>query len=171
MMLSDQHIRRLFRRGLTIEPHDLEHLGPASYDVCLSDKFLIPRDGGYETVEGLTQYDVFHLRPHQLVLACTKEFFRIPDDIAARVEGKSTWGRRGLLVHLTAGFIDPGFQGQVTLELLNVSAQTMQLTPGIRIAQVSFHQLSGPAARPYGSPKLNSHYQGQLGPTPPHTGK
>jgi dCTP deaminase len=162
VMLSDSDIVRYIQTGsLIIDPYDPGLLQPASLDVRLGNQFYIPRSR--ETVSGP---EVFWLPRGTVVLGHTVETVKIPNNLAVRVEGKSTWGRRGLMVHLTAGFIDPGFTGQITLELLNVGTD-MFLAPGDPIAQLSFHLLSSPARRPYGSPGLGSHYQGQMGPVPP----
>ena len=160
MMLSDVDIEESILSGrLVIDPYDPTALQPASLDMRLGEGFSVPGTGS----EGR-----LWLPTGRLVLGHTLEYVKIPDDLAARVEGKSTWGRRGLQVHLTAGFIDPGFQGQITLELLNVSGHTLFLKPGSPIAQLSFHRLTSSARRPYGSPELGSHYQDQRGATPPY---
>jgi dCTP deaminase len=162
MMLCDGDIEHAIQHGLlTIEPYDPSLLQPASLDVRLGKEFLVPGS------DGPTLIGPFKLRPYMMLLGHTLETVKVPNNLAVRVEGKSTWGRRGLLVHLTAGFIDPGFCGEVTLELLNVGPDSIELVPGTPIAQLSFHLLSGPAWRPYGSPGLGSHYQGQTGPTAP----
>jgi dCTP deaminase len=106
------------------------------------------------------------LHPGEFVLGSTLEVVGLADDIVARLEGKSSLGRIGLLIHSTAGFIDPGFRGQVTLELSNVANLPIAIYPGMKIGQVSFYQLSTPAEHPYGSPGAGSKYQGQSGPTP-----
>lgn len=151
-ILSDVDIEAALRADepLCISHFNPDQIQPASYDVTLS-------------VAGLTSE---WLRPGEFMLASTNEVFVIPSWLAARVEGKSSWGRRGLLVHATAGFIDPGFRGDITLELANIGREPLRLVPGMAISQVSFHELSTPARRPYGSPGLGSHYQGQRGPTP-----
>lgn len=160
MQLPDHEIADLIKDGrLVVDPYDPDLLQPASLDVRLGRAFR--REGHSSPMVGS-----LNLGPNRLVLGHTFEALKVPDDIAVRVEGKSTWGRKGLLVHLTAGFVDPGFEGQITLELLNVSRARMILEPGTVIAQLSFHKLSSPARRPYGSPMLGSHYQGQQGPTP-----
>jgi len=108
----------------------------------------------------------FVLHPGEFVLGSTYEHVSLPDDIAARLEGKSSLGRLGLLTHSTAGFIDPGFQGHVTLELSNMATLPIKLWPGMKVGQLCFFQLSSPATHPYGSKEAGSHYQGQRGPTP-----
>lgn len=161
MMLSDRDIEYAIESGeLVIDPYNPSLLQPASLDVRLGNRF---RRLTLEELGPGTGY----LHPNTLILGHTLETIKVPNDLTVRVEGKSTWGRRGLLVHLTAGFVDPGFHGQITLELLNVSVLPIELVPGTPIAQLSFHRLSSPARRPYGSEGLGSHYQGQMGPTPP----
>jgi dCTP deaminase len=113
-----------------------------------------------------TSEEPFVLHPGEFVLGATVERLAVPDDIVARLEGKSSLGRLGLLIHSTAGYIDPGWEGTVTLELSNVANLPMVLTPGMAIGQVSFMMLTTPVDRPYGSPGLHSHYQGQSDPTP-----
>lgn len=161
MQLSDNEIAYLIETGhIGVDPFDAELIQPASLDVRFGDRFrFIESD---RAVFG----GQLRLEAGRFALAHTLESFKIPDDLAVRVEGKSSWGRRGLMVHLTAGFIDPGFQGQITLELFNASSQTIKLDQYVPIAQLSFHKLSSPARRPYGSPGLGSRYQGQTGPTP-----
>ena len=109
----------------------------------------------------------FILHPGEFVLGTTLERLTLPDDIVARIEGKSSLGRLGLLIHATAGFVDPGWSnGQITLELSNVAPLPIRLWPGMKIAQLSFMRMDAPAERPYGHPELGSKYQGQKGPTP-----
>jgi dCTP deaminase len=110
--------------------------------------------------------DGYELMPGACIIASTSEVIRCPNDIAARVEGKSSLGRLFLSVHVTAGWIDPGWVGQVTLEVVNHGAWSIMLWPGMKIAQVNFTRMSAPCAVPYGSPQLKSHYQGQMGPQP-----
>jgi dCTP deaminase len=114
----------------------------------------------------VTSDETFVLHPGEFVLGSTYEVVSLPDDIAARLEGKSSLGRLGLLTHSTAGFIDPGFSGHVTLELANVATLPIKLYPGMKIGQLCFFRLSSPADNPYGSAKYGSRYQGQRGPTP-----
>jgi len=118
-----------------------------------------------EVVEA-TQEEPFVLHPGEFVLAATVETLALPDDVVARLEGKSSLGRLGLLIHSTAGYIDPGWEGTITLELSNVANLPILLTPGMAIGQVSFMMMTTPVDRPYGSPGLGSRYQGQKGPTP-----
>jgi dCTP deaminase len=116
---------------------------------------------GLEVVEG----EPFILHPGEFVLGSTFEQVTLPDDIAARLEGKSSLGRLGLLTHSTAGFVDPGFSGHVTLELSNVATLPIKLWPGMKIGQLCFFRLSSSSENPYGSEKYGSRYQGQRGPT------
>lgn len=161
MLLSDKTIREVLERRALIDPIPADHrIQPASVDLLLGSEFM---------VEGLTyaleDRGIFILEPGEFVLAHTLESVCLPDDIAARVEGKSTHGRRGILIHATAGFIDPGFRGQVTLELTNLGKHSTGIQVGEAIAQICFYQLTTPALRPYGHDELGSHYQGQTGAT------
>lgn len=168
MILSDQDIRAAMQRmenPLIIDPPVNQRLvQPASVELLL-DNTLTSR-GGRE-IDLLKWPNGYPMRPREFLLGSTIETVHIPTDLVAQVNGKSTWGRRGLIVHVTAGFIDPGFQGQITLELANLSSESIVLKPGARICQLVFFQLTSPAERPYGHPQLGSHYQGQRGPTPP----
>ncbi len=181
MILSDKAIQFHSAFLITSEasPFRVEQLQPASYDVTLGAHFQVPREkdsGGYSVPVdpadpasyGSEWYDnwngSYDIRPGQFILAHTVEAFRLPPDIQAQVCGKSSLGRLGLFVE-NAGFVDPGFRGQLTLELFNCSPRVIRLQPGMRIAQVSFQQLDQPAACPYGCAELGSHYQGQQGAT------
>ena len=178
-MLSDRDIRWHLSQGhISIEPHDPDLIQPASVDVRLDRRFRIfpntrhtvvravdPPDDLTELVE-MTEDQDFILHPGEFVLASTVERIRVPDFMAARLEGRSSLGRIGLMIHSTAGFIDPGFEGDITLELSNAARIPIALTPGMKIGQLSFLRLTCPAEFPYGSPQLGSHYQGQEGPTP-----
>ncbi len=177
-MLSDRDIKAALDSGkLKIEPLGNDSaIQPASVDVHLGNSFWVfpagdePLDMFKPLVEGLDRQtivaDEFILHPNQFVLATTTERVTLPDSLAARIEGKSSLGRLGLFVHITAGFIDPGFSGRITLELLNVSGRPLRLVAGMKIAQLSFQELSSPAQRPYGHPALGSKYQGQTVATP-----
>lgn len=157
MILDDLKSGRI---GVT--PWDPKDVQPASLDVHLGRSFRT--ENGLEFQINGPHPEVLY--PNQFILGHTREFIRLPADVAARVEGKSTIGRQGLMIHVSAGFVDPGFEGELTLELKNLSTtKQFQLHSGMLIAQISFHQLLGPAVRPYGSPDLGSHYQGQTGPT------
>lgn len=159
-MLSDASIDKQLQYGrLVIDPlPPVSAMQPASVDLTLGDEFMSPYD------DSVMKFPTFYtLLPGECVLATTAERLVIPNDMVARVEGKSTWGRRFLMVHSTAGFIDPGFRGQITLELKNLSKVRIVIPIGARIAQVSFEWLDLPALRPYGSNGLGSHYQDQRG--------
>jgi dCTP deaminase len=172
-VLSDGTIRRLVEEGrIKIEPWDAERVQPASVDLRLGDSFRVFHN--YRTTaidlreppENLTEEvkigegDPFVIHPGEFVLGRTLEWVELPDDIVARIEGKSSLGRLGLIVHATAGFCDPGWKGTLTLELNNLTRVPIKLYPGLPIAQLSFMTLDKPAKRPYGSPGLGSHYQG-----------
>ena len=158
-VLSDGTILRLVEEGrITIDPWDPERVQPASVDlreppVNLTEEVLVE--------EG----DPFVIHPGEFVLGRTLEWVELPDDIVARIEGKSSLGRLGLIVHATAGFCDPGWRGTLTLELNNLTRVPIKLYPGLLIAQLSFMTLDAPARRPYGSEALGSHYQGQVAAT------
>lgn len=179
MLLSDVHILQQIKNGcVVLEPFDEVLVQPASVDVRLGEDVRVFDNHRYTHIDprrpqpNLTRIvrvpfgEDFTLHPGQFILATTQETLTLPDDIAARLEGKSSLGRLGLLTHATAGFIDPGFSGQVTLELSNTATLPITLYPGMLIGQLCFMSMSSPAARPYGSPGLGSHYQGQRGPTP-----
>ena len=179
MVLSDSAIRRLVEAGrIGIEPYDPTLMQPSSLDVRVDRLFRVFRNSRYpyidvkEEQEGLTELvevadtEPFILHPGEFVLGSTLERVTLPDDLVARLEGKSSLGRLGLLIHSTAGFIDPGFDGHVTLELSNVANLPITIYPAMKIGQLSFVQMSEPAETPYGSGALGSKYQGQRGPTP-----
>ena len=179
MVLSDRTIRRLLGEGrIGIEPYEEELLQPSSVDVRVDRLFRVFRNSRYpfidvkQEMEELTELvevepdEAFILHPGEFVLGSTLERITLPDDLVARLEGKSSLGRLGLLIHSTAGFIDPGWDGHVTLELSNVANLPITIYYGMKIGQVSFVQLSEPAERPYGTGELGSKYQGQIGPTP-----
>ena len=158
-MLSDRDILRAMDTGdLTITPLGDGAVQPASVDLSIGP-YLSSLDG--EMVKPLP----CEIEPGEFWLGSTLEEVHLSPALAARVEGKSSMGRLGLAVHITAGFIDPGFQGQITLELHNVSPRPIRLMPGMRVSQLSVYRLSSPAQQPYGTPGLGSHYQGQQGPT------
>jgi dCTP deaminase len=163
---------------IEIDPYDPELLQPSSVDVRVDRYFRVFHNARYpyidvrEPQEDLTELvelddeRPFILHPGEFVLGSTLERVRLPDDLVARLEGKSSLGRLGLLIHSTAGFIDPGWDGHVTLELSNVANLPITIYYGMKIGQLSFVQLSEPAETPYGSGDLGSKYQGQRGPTP-----
>src|SRR6187397_929280 len=179
MVLSDQAIRRLIEAGrIGIEPYEPQLMQPSSLDVRVDRLFRVFRNSRYPYIdvkaeqEELTELvdvegeEAFILHPCEFVLGSTLERVTLPDDLVARLEGKSSLGRLGLLIHSTAGFIDPGFNGHVTLELSNVASLPITLYPEMRVGQVSFLQMTTPADVPYGQGALGSKYQGQRGPTP-----
>ena len=179
MVLSDRTIRRLLDAGrIGIEPYDDGLLQPSSVDVRVDRWFRVFHNARYpyidvkQEMEDLTELveidgeRPFILHPGEFVLGSTLERVRLPDDLVARLEGKSSLGRLGLLIHSTAGFIDPGWDGHVTLELSNVANLPITIYHGMKIGQLSFVQLSEPAESPYGASGLGSKYQGQAGPTP-----
>jgi dCTP deaminase len=179
MLLSDRDIKSEIDKGrVVLEPYDLNMIQPSSVDVRLDRLFrtfenhkyahIDPAENQPEltrevAVEGI---DPFILHPGEFVLGSTYEVISLPDDIAGRLEGKSSLGRLGLLTHSTAGFIDPGFSGHVTLELSNVATLPIKLWPGMKIGQLCLFRLESPAQHPYGSAVYGSRYQGQRGPTP-----
>ncbi|WP_299053929.1 dCTP deaminase [uncultured Nocardioides sp.] len=179
MLLSDRDIRAEVDEGrIVLDPWDPEMVQPSSVDVRLDRIFRTFENHRYPHIDpaedqpDLTREvscigdEPFILHPGEFVLGSTYESVRLPDDVAARLEGKSSLGRLGLLTHSTAGFIDPGFTGHVTLELANVANLPIKLWPGMKIGQLCFFRLSSPAEHPYGSEKYGSRYQGQRGPTP-----
>ena len=178
MLLSDGDVRQELESGrVGLDPLDLSMVQPSRVDVRLDRFFRLFDNHKYQHIDpSLDQPDLtrlvevdasesFVLHPGEFVLGATFEVVTLPDDIAARLEGKSSLGRLGLLTHSTAGFIDPGFSGHVTLELSNVATLPITLWPGMKIGQLCFFRLSSPAEHPYGSEKYGSRYQGQRGPT------
>jgi dCTP deaminase len=179
VVLSDRTIRRLLgERRIEIDPLDEELIQPSSVDVRVDRFFRVfhnarypfidvkkPQDDLTELVE-VDEATAFILHPGEFVLGSTLERIRLPDDLVARLEGKSSLGRLGLLIHSTAGFIDPGWDGHVTLELSNVANLPITIYHGMKIGQLSFVQMTEAAETPYGADALGSKYQGQRGPTP-----
>ena len=178
MLLSDRDIRAEIAAGrVGCEPFSESMIQPSSVDVRLDKFFRVFENHKYSVIDpSLEQPDLtrevitegdepFILHPGEFVLASTYEVITLPDDIAGRLEGKSSLGRLGLLTHSTAGFIDPGFSGHITLELSNVANLPVKLFPGMKIGQLCLIKLSSPAEHPYGSEKYGSRYQGQRGPT------
>jgi len=177
-VLSDGTIRSLVEAGrIVIDPWDDGSVQPASVDLRLGDSFRVfhnhrataidlrepPTNLTEEVVVGEDEPFVIH--PGEFCLGRTHEWVELPDDVVARIEGKSSLGRLGLIVHATAGFCDPGWKGTLTLELNNLTRVPIRLYAGLPIAQLSFMALDAPARRPYGSPELGSHYQGQVAAT------
>lgn len=178
MLLSDRDIRAQIESGrVALEPYDETMIQPASIDVRLDKYFRVFDNHKYAAIDpAVDQPDLtrlvevepgrpFVLHPGEFVLGATYESVTLPDDIAARLEGKSSLGRLGLLTHSTAGFIDPGFEGNVTLELSNTATLPINLWPGMKIGQLCFFRMSSPAEHPYGSDRYGSRYRGQRGPT------
>ena len=178
MLLSDRDIRAELAAGrVVLEPFDAGMVQPSSVDVRLDKYFRVFENHRYPHIDpaeeqpDLTRMvepaddEPFILHPGEFVLASTYEVVTSPDDVAGRLEGKASLGRLGLLTHSTAGFIDPGFSGHVTLELSNVATLPIKLWPGMKIGQLCLIRLSSPAEEPYGSSAYGSRYQGQRGPT------
>jgi len=179
VLLSDRDIlAEIHDKRIVVDPYDESMVQPSSIDFRLDRYFRVFENHRYPHIDpAADQSDLtrmvepvgdepFILHPGEFVLGSTLEVVTLPDDLAARVEGKSSLGRLGLLTHATAGFVDPGFSGHVTLELANVATLPIKLYPGMKIGQLCFFQLSSPAEHPYGSAKYGSRYQGQRGPTP-----
>ncbi|TDE08224.1 dCTP deaminase [Jiangella asiatica] len=179
MLLSDRDIRAAVEsKRVQLDPYDPEMVQPSSIDVRLDRYFRVFENHRYPHIDpaeeqpDLTRMvephggEPFVLHPGEFVLASTYETVTLGDDVAARLEGKSSLGRLGLLTHSTAGFIDPGFTGHVTLELSNVATLPIKLWPGMKIGQLCFFALTSPAEEPYGAQRHGSRYQGQRGPTP-----
>jgi dCTP deaminase len=179
MVLSDRSIKEALLAGrIRIEPLDPDDIQPSSVDVHLANRFRVFRNSRYPYIDpsreqsGLMEMvessveEPFVLHPGEFVLGATQERIALPDDVVARLEGKSSLGRLGLLIHSTAGYVDPGWEGTLTLELSNVANLPIVLTPGMAIGQISFFQMTTSVERPYGTPGLGSKYQGQVDPTP-----
>ena len=178
MLLSDRDIRSEINAGrVAVEPFEEAMIQPSSVDVRLDKFFRVFENHKYSVIDPSIEQaeltrevvaeggEAFILHPDEFVLASTYEVITLPDDIAGRLEGKSSLGRLGLLTHSTAGFIDPGFSGHITLELSNVANLPVKLFPGMKIGQLCLIKLSSPAEHPYGSAQYGSRYQGQRGPT------
>jgi dCTP deaminase len=179
VLLSDRDIRSEIQSGrVAVEPFDEAMIQPSSVDVRLDKFFRVFENHKYSVIDPSIEQaeltreviaeddEAFILHPGEFVLASTYEIITLPDDIAGRLEGKSSLGRLGLLTHSTAGFIDPGFSGHITLELSNVANLPVKLYPGMKIGQLCLIKLSSSAEHPYGSAIYASRYQGQRGPTP-----
>ena len=178
MVLSDRTIKEELDRGrIVIDPLDLSCIQPASVDLHLDRRLLVFRNARQPYIDvrkempDLTEMEEipddspFILHPGEFVLGSTLEYVALPDDLVARLEGKSSLGRIGLLIHSTAGYVDPGWKGHLTLELSNVANLPITLYYGMKIGQISFLRLTTPAENLYGSPVLGSKYQGQSEPT------
>jgi dCTP deaminase len=179
VILSDRSIKEELAAGrIVIEPLDESYIQPSSVDLTIDRYFRVFRNHTLGTIdvkedmENLTELveigddDVFILHPGEFVLGSTAERVALPNDLVARLEGKSSLGRLGLLIHSTAGFVDAGWDGHLTLELSNVANLPITLYPGMKIGQISFLRMTSEADNPYGSKAAGSKYQGQRGPTP-----
>ena len=179
MLLSDRDIKAELESGrVKLDPYEPELIQPSSIDVRLDRYFRVFENHRYPHIDPAVEQpdltrlvetdgeDPFVLHPSEFVLASTFEVITLPDDIAGRLEGKSSLGRLGLLTHSTAGWIDPGFSGHVTLELSNVATLPIKLWPGMKIGQLCLFRTSSPSEHPYGSSVYGSRYQDQRGPTP-----
>jgi dCTP deaminase len=179
VLLSDRDIKQEIEKGrVKVEPYEPKLIQPSSIDVRLDRFFRVFENHKYTVIDPSKEQDEltreiavesngeFILHPGEFVLASTYEVVTLPNDIAGRLEGKSSLGRLGLLTHSTAGFIDPGFSGHITLELSNVANLPVVLYPGMKIGQLCLIKLSSAAEHPYGSAIYGSRYQGQRGPTP-----
>ncbi len=178
MLLSDRDILAEIDAGrIGLDPFEREMIQPSSIDVRLDKFFRIFDNHKYPHIDPAADQsdltrpvevdsgEAFVLHPGEFVLGSTYEQVTLPDDVAARLEGKSSLGRLGLMTHSTAGFIDPGFSGHVTLELANVATLPIKLYPGMKIGPICYFRMSSAADNPYGSEKYGSRYQGQRGPT------
>ncbi len=178
MILSDHDIRAEVKSGrIGIEPFDESDVQPSSVDLHVDRFFRTFHNHRYQVIDvkkpmdDLTELvevhddEPFILHPSEFVLGSTCEYVRLPNDLVARLEGKSSLGRLGLLIHSTAGYVDPGFEGHLTLELSNVANLPITLYPNMKIGQISFFKLTSDADNPYGSSAVGSKYQGQRGPT------
>jgi dCTP deaminase len=179
VILSDRSIREEVAAGrIVIDPLDKRDIQPSSVDLHIDRFFRVFRNHTMRVIdvkenqEELTELvevkddDPLILHPGEFVLGSTLERVGLPSDLVARLEGKSSLGRLGLLIHSTAGFVDAGWDGHLTLELSNVANLPITLYPGMKIGQISFLRMTTPADVPYGSPQVGSKYQGQRGPTP-----
>lgn len=179
VIFSDRTIKDAIAEGrISIEPYDETFVQPSSVDLRVDRYFRVFENHKYPHIdprkrqEDLTTIvevsgdEPFVLHPGEFVLGSTLERVRLGDDVVARLEGKSSLGRLGLLIHSTAGFVDPGFDGYLTLELSNVATLPIAIYPEMKIGQISFYQMTTPAEHPYGSKEAGSKYQGQRGPTP-----
>jgi dCTP deaminase len=178
MILADVDIRKELAAGrIEIEPFDEACVQPSSVDLHVDSQFRVFANSRYPYIDvrapmpDLTELvevegdDPFILHPGEFVLGSTRERVRLPDDLVARLEGKSSLGRLGLLIHSTAGYVDPGWNGYLTLELSNVANLPITIYAGMKIGQISFFRLTSAAENPYGSTETGSKYQGQRGPT------
>ncbi len=176
MILSDKDVlERVRKEAIIVDPFIKKNLQPSSLDLELSEEIRIFNNWEQGEIDVRQKKepsrvvkiskDGFVIHPNEFVLGCTREKFKLPNDIAGKLEGRSSLGRLGLIVHATAGYVDPGFEGWLTLEISNLSKLPIRIYSGMRIAQICFYQMSSEVLAPYGSKKLGSKYQGQKGPT------
>ena len=179
-ILSDKSIKEYLKEGkIVIDPiKDEQQIQPSSVDMRLGDEFKVfkvirkpyidPKDeediAEYMESSTVPEGEAFIIHPNEFALATTQEYVKVPDDLVARVEGRSSMGRLGVTMHVTAGYVDPGFEGRITLELSNIGAMPVALYPGQRVCQLVFETMTTPAELPYGHPKRNSKYMKQLKP-------
>lgn len=179
-ILSDKTIKEYLEEGkIVIDPlKDEQQIQPSSVDMRLGDEFKVfkvirkpyidPKDeediAEYMESSTVPEGEAFIIRPNEFALATTQEYVKVPDDLVARVEGRSSMGRLGVTMHVTAGYVDPGFEGRITLEISNIGAMPVALYPGQRVCQLVFETMTTPAELPYGHPKRNSKYMKQLKP-------
>lgn len=179
-ILSDKTIKEYLEKGkIVIDPlKDEQQIQPSSVDMRLGDEFKVfkvirkpyidPKDeediAEYMESSTVPEGEAFIIHPNEFALATTQEYVKVPDDLVARVEGRSSMGRLGVTMHVTAGYVDPGFEGRITLEISNIGAMPVALYPGQRVCQLVFETMTTPAELPYGHPKRNSKYMKQLKP-------
>jgi dCTP deaminase len=179
-ILSDKSIKEYLKEGkIVIDPiKDEQQIQPSSVDMRLGDEFKVfkvirkpyidPKDeediAEYMESSTVPEGEAFIIHPNEFALATTHEYVKVPDDLVARVEGRSSMGRLGVTMHVTAGYVDPGFEGRITLEISNIGAMPVALYPGQRVCQLVFETMTTPAELPYGHPKRNSKYMKQLKP-------
>lgn len=179
-ILSDKTIKKYLEEGkIVIDPlKDEQQIQPSSVDMRLGDEFKVfkvirkpyidPKDeediAEYMESSTVPEGEAFIIHPNEFALATTQEYVKVPDDLVARVEGRSSMGRLGVTMHVTAGYVDPGFEGRITLEISNIGAMPVALYPGQRVCQLVFETMTTPAELPYGHPKRNSKYMKQLKP-------
>lgn len=179
-ILSDRTIKEYLKNGnITIEPlEDEKQIQPSSVDMRLGNEFKVfkvirkpyidPKDpedvSSYMESTIVNPGEAFIIHPNEFALATTNEYVKVPDNLVARVEGRSSMGRLGVTMHVTAGFIDPGFEGKITLEISNIGAMPVALYPGQRVCQIVFETMTTPSEIPYGHPTRNSKYMGQVKP-------
>lgn len=179
-ILSDKELKKYLNEGkIVIDPLiDEKQIQPSSIDMRIGDEFKVfkvirkpyidPKDqddiASYMESMIIEEGEAFIIHPNEFALATTYEYVKVPDDLVARVEGRSSMGRLGVTMHVTAGFIDPGFEGKITLEISNIGAMPVALYPGQRVCQIVFETMTSPAEKPYGHPDRNSKYMGQKRP-------